>query len=57
MWRIDFPFSGVEESIAGIRNVNALVEGTGLPRVSQDVIERIVQSNPFEHWWHQPIRF
>jgi predicted TIM-barrel fold metal-dependent hydrolase len=53
----DFPFSGVEESIAGIRSVNAVVEGTGLPRVSQDVIEGIIHSNPFEHWWHQAIRF
>jgi len=53
----DFPFSGVEESIAGLRNVNAVVDGTGLPRVSQDVIEGIVHSNPFQHWWHQPIRF
>jgi predicted TIM-barrel fold metal-dependent hydrolase len=40
-----------------LRNVNAVVDGTGLPRVSQDVIEGIVHSNPFQHWWHQPIRF
>jgi hypothetical protein len=53
----DFPFSGVEESIAGIRNVNAVVEGTRMPRVSQEVIEGIIHSNPFAHWWHQPIRF
>jgi predicted TIM-barrel fold metal-dependent hydrolase len=48
----DFPFSGVEESIAGIRGVNRIVEGTGLPRVSDEVIEAIVHSNPLEHWWH-----
>jgi predicted TIM-barrel fold metal-dependent hydrolase len=53
----DFPFSGVEESIAGIRNVNAVLEGTRMPPVSQEVIEGIIHSNPFAHWWHQPIRF
>lgn len=51
----DFPFSSVEESLAGLRNVNQVVEGTGLPRVSQEVIDRIIHSNPFEHWWHQPL--
>lgn len=49
----DFPFSGVEESIAGIRNVNAVVEGTKMPRVSKEVIEGIISSNPFLHWWHK----
>ena len=53
----DFPFSGVQESIDGLRNVNKEVEGTGLPRISGEVIEGILHSNPFEHWWHQPIRF
>lgn len=51
-WGTDFPFSQVEESIAGLRNVNRLVEGTALPRVSQETIESILHSNPFEHWWH-----
>jgi predicted TIM-barrel fold metal-dependent hydrolase len=51
----DFPFSGVEESIAGLRNVNSVVEGTRMPRVSQELIERIIHSDPFSHWWHQPI--
>mgnify|MGYP002375751467 CR=1 FL=1 len=27
-------------------------EGTALPRVSDDTIERILHSNPFAHWWH-----
>jgi len=53
----DFPFSGVEESIAGLRAVNAVVEGTRAPRVAQEVIEGIIHANPFEHWWHQPIAF
>jgi hypothetical protein len=46
----------VEESIAGLRNVNQVVKGTGLPRVSDEVIEGIIHSNPFEHWWHSPPR-
>jgi hypothetical protein len=53
----DFPFSGVQESIDGLRNVNKVVEGTGLPRIAGEVIEGILHSNPFDHWWHQHIRF
>jgi predicted TIM-barrel fold metal-dependent hydrolase len=51
-WGTDFPFSGVEESIQGIKGANRLMEGTSLPRVSNETIERILYSNPFEHWWH-----
>jgi len=53
----DFPFSGVEESIAGLKSVNKVVEGTALPRIADETIEGILHSNPFEHWWHQPVRF
>ena len=53
----DFPFSGVDETLAGIRNVNALVAGTRLPRIADSVIEQIIHANPFEYWWHQPPRF
>jgi len=42
----------VEESIAGLIGVNRLIEGTALPRVSGETIDRILHSNPFEHWWH-----
>jgi len=51
-WGTDFPFSGVEESMAGLREVNRLVEGTNLPRVSRETIDAILYSNPLEHWWH-----
>lgn len=50
----DFPFSRVAESLEGLRNVNRVVEGTELPRVSYEMIETIIHSNPFEHWWHHP---
>lgn len=50
----DYPFSTVEESIEGLRTVNRLVEGTSLPRISNETIDQILHSNPFEHWWHQP---
>jgi predicted TIM-barrel fold metal-dependent hydrolase len=52
-WGTDFPFSGVAESVAGLRNVNRVVEGTGLPRVAGETIDQILRSNPFEHWWHR----
>jgi predicted TIM-barrel fold metal-dependent hydrolase len=51
-WGTDFPFSEVEESMAGLREVNRLVEGTNLPRVSQETIDAILYSNPLDHWWH-----
>lgn len=52
----DYPFSGVEESIEGLLSVNRLTEGTALPRVSDETLDQILHSNPFEHWWHQPPR-
>jgi predicted TIM-barrel fold metal-dependent hydrolase len=48
----DFPFTTVEDSIAGLRGINRQVEGTNLPVVSDDTIERIIHSNPLAHWWH-----
>jgi predicted TIM-barrel fold metal-dependent hydrolase len=51
-WGTDFPFTTVGASIEGLRNVNRQVEGTNLPRVSQETIDAILHSNPFEHWWH-----
>jgi uncharacterized protein len=51
----DFPFSTVEESIEGLRAINHLVGGTNLPLVSQETIEMIIHSSPFNYWWHQPL--
>ena len=51
-WGTDFPYSRVQESIDGLRGVNRQLEGTALPRVSNETIERILHANPFEHWWH-----
>jgi predicted TIM-barrel fold metal-dependent hydrolase len=49
----DYPFTTLEESIRGLKNVNQLVEGSKLPRVTDDTINSILYSSPFEHWWHQ----
>ncbi len=51
-WGTDFPFSRVEELIEGLRGINRQVEGTSLPRISNETIERILHSDPFTHWWH-----
>ena len=48
----DYPFTTVEESINGLKQVNQFVIGTRLPVVSEEVIDSILYSNPFEHWWH-----
>jgi predicted TIM-barrel fold metal-dependent hydrolase len=55
-WGTDFPFSEVGESIEGLRNVNRIIGDSGLPQVSRETIDRILYSDPFAHWWHQPLR-
>jgi hypothetical protein len=39
----DFPFTTTADSIAGVRNVNAVIATSGLPRIPEEVIEGIVQ--------------
>lgn len=48
----DFPFARVEESVDGLLGINEQLSGTNLPRVSDETMQRILGSNPFEHWWH-----
>jgi len=38
----DFPFGTQEETMDGLRNVNSVVEGTGLPRIPDEDIEGII---------------
>jgi predicted TIM-barrel fold metal-dependent hydrolase len=47
----DFPFSRVAESVEGLLHINDQVEGTRLPRVSSETMQRILQSNPLQVWW------
>jgi hypothetical protein len=47
----DFPFARVDESVDGLVGINAQLEGTKLPRVSDETIDRILGSNPFVTWW------
>ena len=43
----DYPFSTPEESISGLRNVNAIAGGSGLPRVPEETISGILERNTF----------
>jgi uncharacterized protein len=43
----DFPFFTPEQTAAGLRDVNALTEGTALPRVPPALIEAILERDPF----------
>lgn len=52
----DYPFSTPEEGMALTRAVTEIGEGTNLPRVSGDLVEQIIHSNPLEHWWRDPAR-
>jgi predicted TIM-barrel fold metal-dependent hydrolase len=47
----DFPFAAVDESVDGLLNINSMLEGTKLPRVSRETMGQILQSNPFDVWW------
>ena len=47
----DFPFTTVDESIEGLRTINDMLEGTKLPRVTEETIDAILYSDPFKHWW------
>jgi uncharacterized protein len=47
----DFPFARVEESVTGLLTINDQLEGTSLPRVSAETMDRILGSNPFADWW------
>ncbi|MBI4922449.1 MAG: amidohydrolase [Devosia nanyangense] len=48
----DFPFSRVDESVDGLLGINDQLEGTRLPRVSEETMQRILRSDPFAQWWH-----
>ena len=47
----DYPFSRPNEGVAMTRAVLEVTKGTNLPPVSSEVVEQIIHSNPFSHWW------
>ncbi|MFO0975997.1 MAG: amidohydrolase family protein [Planctomycetaceae bacterium] len=38
----DYPFTTVQATVDGLRNLNRMVEGTQLPRLNADAIERLI---------------
>ena len=44
----DFPFFTVERTLETFRNINRVAEGTNLPRVPEDVIEKIIHRDSLE---------
>ena len=38
----DYPFTTVNESIAGLRNLNRMLDGTALPRLDESKIEKMI---------------
>ncbi len=44
----DFPFFTVEETLRAFRGVNALTEGTALPRVPEEIVESIIARDAAE---------
>jgi predicted TIM-barrel fold metal-dependent hydrolase len=47
----DFPFARVDESVEGLLHINDQLDGTKLPRVSEETISRILLSDPLKTWW------
>ena len=45
----DYPFTTPEASIDALRNFNKLVEGTNLPRLATEDIERLITSPALEY--------
>lgn len=41
----DFPNASTADALAGLRDVNKVVEGTSLPHIPSDVIEQIISDN------------
>jgi hypothetical protein len=48
----DFPSATPAQVIAGLRKVNAIVEGTRMPRFPDEATEAIIYEN-----WKQVLRF
>ncbi len=44
----DYPFTTVNDSMAGLRKLNEMVEGTNLPRLDQEQIEQLIHRDGFE---------
>jgi predicted TIM-barrel fold metal-dependent hydrolase len=44
----DYPFATVDGSVAGMRNLNSMLEGTALPRLDTGQMEKMFQRNSFE---------
>ncbi len=38
----DYPFATVNDSVNGLRNLNAMLDGTALPRLNEEEIERLI---------------
>jgi predicted TIM-barrel fold metal-dependent hydrolase len=38
----DYPFTTVNESVAGLRNLNRMLDGTALPKLNGDEIEKMI---------------
>jgi predicted TIM-barrel fold metal-dependent hydrolase len=44
----DYPFTTVDASLTGMRNLNRMLEGTSLPRLDMDAMEQMFERNSLE---------
>ena len=45
LW-VGFPATTTQDSVRGVLNMNGIIQNTGLPKVSDEILERIVYGNP-----------
>jgi hypothetical protein len=50
----DYPFGTLNETVAGLRNVNRVVYGTGFPHVPEEAIETILYRDTVSLLWPRP---
>lgn len=44
----DYPFSTIQRTLDGLRSINRICEGTGLPQIPPDVIDGIIERDSLE---------
>jgi hypothetical protein len=48
LYGTDFPFTTTPATLDALRNINRMVEGTGLPRFTEEEIESLIHSPTLE---------
>jgi predicted TIM-barrel fold metal-dependent hydrolase len=50
----DYPFTTVDATVSGLRNLNGMVAGTALPRLDESALERLIHRDPMPLLYPDP---